>query len=219
MPTLTVKGKTYEVDEFGYLLDHREWTEDFAMHLASDFGIPGGLTEKHWQVIRFLRSALEVHGRCPLVYQTCRMNGLRLRDLKALFPSGYWRGACKLAGLNDREGYLSHQSYLPLEEGAQVQAPPDKVYRVDVRGFLVDPAEWDEDFAAHKAFEMKMPAALSARHWEILRFLRERFASSGKVPTVFETSEAKGIEIDELASLFPDGYQRGAVKLAGLKAK
>jgi tRNA 2-thiouridine synthesizing protein E len=218
MPTLTIKGKAYEVDNYGSLVDHRTWTEDFATHVAREFGITGGLTEKHWQVVRFLRSALEEHGRCPLVYQTCRMTGLRLRDLKELFPTGYWRGACKIAGLNLREGYLRHETYLPLEEVGLAQQSRDKVYRVDARGFLIDPTEWDEDFATHKAFEMKMPTPLTDRQWEVLRFLRERFASAGAVPTVYETCEEKRIDIEELASLFPDGYQRGAVKLAGLRA-
>jgi tRNA 2-thiouridine synthesizing protein E len=34
-----------------------------------------------------------------------------------------------------------------------------------------------------------------------------------------ETCEANSIEIDEFATLFPDGYHRGAVKIAGLRLR
>lgn len=221
MAMLTIRGKTYEVDDLGYLLDHRQWTEDFAAHMAPQFGVTGGLTERHLQVLRFLRQALEATGRCPLIYQTCRQNGLKLRDLKELFPTGYWRGACKLAGLDPRAEYMRHETFLPIGAEPSAGRPPvaEKIYRVDVRGFLADPAEWDMDYALHKAQEMKMPAGLTHRHWQVLNFLRDRFAATGKVPSVFETCEAHGLEIDELASLFPDGYQRGAVKLAGLRLR
>ena len=93
------------------------------------------------------------------------------------------------------------------------------MYRIDARGFLVDPSEWDEEFAQRRADDLKMRGALSERHWELIRYLRERHAESGAVPTVFETCEAHGIELDVLESLFPDGYHRGAVRLAGLRVR
>ena len=46
---------------------------------------------------------------------------------------------------------------------------------------------------------------------------RERFERDGKVPTVYETCEVHGLEIDDLEHMFPDGYHRGVVKLAGLR--
>jgi hypothetical protein len=45
-------------------------------------------------------------GKCPLVYETARMNRLHLEELKKLFPAGYLRGACKLAGITHQEGYM-----------------------------------------------------------------------------------------------------------------
>jgi tRNA 2-thiouridine synthesizing protein E len=93
----------------------------------------------------------------------------------------------------------------------------NKVYRVDVFGFLVDPDEWDEDFAVAKALEMKMPGGLTKRRREVIRHLRDSFEKNKVVPTVIECCEANNLEIEELAALFPDGYQRGAVKIAGLR--
>jgi tRNA 2-thiouridine synthesizing protein E len=63
-----------------------------------------------------------------------------------------------------------------------------------------------------------MPGKLTEKHWQVIRFLRDEFAKTGKVPTVFDTCSRNQIEIDELERLFPDGYHRGAVKLAGLRA-
>ena len=71
-------------------------------------------------------------------------------------------------------------------------------------------------YATNKAQEMKIPGGLSKKHWQILWHLQEEFGRTGVVPTVIECCKAIGIELDELEILFPDGYQRGAVKLAGL---
>jgi tRNA 2-thiouridine synthesizing protein E len=92
-----------------------------------------------------------------------------------------------------------------------------KVYRTDVRGFLVDPASWDEPYAICRAREWKMPGReLTDRHWQVIYFLRERFRRDRVVPTVYATCRVHGMDIRELECLFPDGYHRGAVKIAGL---
>jgi len=218
MGTLTIHGRAYEVDVTGFLQDSRGWDEAFAEESAPEMGIGEGLTDRHWRVLRFIRESSERTGRCPLVYEACKANGLSLGDLHDLFPSGYLRGACKLAGLTYKEGYVGGTQ----GQGAPARPEPcleEKVYRVNVRGFLVDPAEWDEAFAARMAQDMKMECGLLARHWEVLRYLRERFQQTGVVPTIFETSEAMGFDLDELETLFPDGYHRGAVKIAGLMAR
>ena len=92
----------------------------------------------------------------------------------------------------------------------------DKIYRVNVLGFLVDPDEWDEEFVRSKAAELKMSGSFTERHWQIIRYLRERFRETNSAPTVYQTCKDNGLSIDELQELFPDGYHRGAVKLAGL---
>ncbi|MCJ7628999.1 MAG: TusE/DsrC/DsvC family sulfur relay protein [Longimicrobiales bacterium] len=228
MGELVFHGKPYDVDEMGFLNDAGQWDEQFAEGMAPKLEIPGGLTEDHWAVIRYIRQEFEKTGDCPLVFSTCRANRLALRDLEALFPTGYLRGACMLAGITYRNrlvnyygepslGSASRAERARLPTGPSRLVPdPDKIYRVDVFGFLVDPGEWDERFASNKAMEMKVPGGLSARHWEILNHLRGSFDETGTVPTVLECCRSKGIEMEELESLFPDGYQRGAVKLAGL---
>ena len=51
--SLEVNGKSYEVDEEGYLADLNTWDSDVAEAMANADGAP--LDENHWEVINFLR--------------------------------------------------------------------------------------------------------------------------------------------------------------------
>jgi len=218
MGTFEYNGKIYAVDGEGYLQHSGHWDEDFAEGMAGRVKITGGLTEKHWQVINYIRETYMEKGICPLVFQTCRANNLKISGLKGLFPTGYLRGACRLAGLTYKEGFIGQDWLADATEDFSPEKL-EKAYNVNARGFLLDPFEWDEQFAVFKAFEMKMPGPLSERHWQIIYYLRESYDRDHDVPTVYETCEANEIEVDELQQLFPDGYHRGAVKIAGLRVK
>jgi tRNA 2-thiouridine synthesizing protein E len=218
MSAVVFDNKTYHVDSDGFLIDSKQWDEDFAVGMASSIGLTSGLTRQHWRIINFIRRTFSELGKCPLVYQTCKMNGLHLKELKELFPTGYLRGACKLAGITYKEGFLGY-ALSPVGESLLSAAHGERIYHVDVRGFLVDPVDWDEAYAIHKAFEMKMPCKLGDKHWEIIYFLRNRYRETRDVPTVYETCEGNRIGLDELEELFPDGYHRGAVKIAGLRVR
>ena len=218
MPILHYEDDDYTVDEDGFLNDPGCWKESFARGLAHEVGIDGCLTREHWDVIHFIRCAYLETGRCPMVYQTCRNAGLHLEGLRHLFPAGYQRGACRLAGLNFRHGFAGFEwQNLHLNEvSASIL---DRIYRVDSCGFLADPFEWDEVFALTKAFELKVPGGLTPPRWKVLRWLREAYRTGGAVPTLYETCEANDLDLAELEQLFPDGYHRGAVKLAGLRVR
>lgn len=218
MGSVSFKDKSYDVDADGFLVEFEYWDEDFAEGMAPRIKIAGGLTKKHWAVIGYIRDSFKETGFCPLIYKTCRMNGLRLKDFKTLFPTGYLRGACLLAGITYREGFIGHAwlAALAIDHRSYVA---DKAYQTDVRGFLIDPYAWDRQFAIFKAFEMKMPHELSDRHWQIIDYLRSRYLRDFTVPTIYETCEANNLEIEELEQLFPDGYHRGAVKIAGLRVR
>jgi len=219
MKAVSHKGKTYHVDSDGFLIDSKEWDEGFVECMTPEARI-SALREDHWKVISLIRDMIWKTGRCPSVSETCRAARLDLGELQKLFPAGYLRGACKLAGLTYREGYVKH-FWVEAQRADAPEEPPreEKVYRVDARGFLVDPAEWDKNFAIHLAFNLKVPGGLSAEHWKVIFFLRRQFAETGKVPTVFETCAANGLGLDELERLFPDGYHRGPVRLAGLRVR
>ena len=252
MSKFCINGKSYIVDEDGFLIDFNQWDNAFAENLAPHLSIPGGLTAKHWEVIHYIRDWYIQKGVCPLVYHTCKMNQLRINQLKELFPTGYLRGACKLAGISYKYTYYgnpdkpqllpydpdvfltfkysyseNHGKPSVLPEKQKNDALPkkqkekpelsEKHYTVDVCGFLIDPDSWDEQFAIHKAFELKQPEVLTEKHWQVIYFLRNRFTKNRTIPTVYDTCSHFQMEIDELAHLFPDGYHRGAVKIAGLR--
>jgi TusE/DsrC/DsvC family sulfur relay protein len=225
MGTVRFGNKTYHVEtEYEFISDSGEWDENFARGMAPKCGIVSGLSGDHWKVIYFIRDFQKKTGKCPLVYETCRMNHLHLLEMKKLFPSGYLRGACKLAGVTYKQGCLEEswvEEYIEqswMKELAERATTParGKTYEIDVRGFLVDPYQWDREFAAHRASEVNIPK-LTDRHWRVISFLRDKFEKDNVVPTVYETCEALGMEFEELEALFPTGYHRGAVKVAGLR--
>lgn len=50
---LEVNGQSIETTENGYLVDANDWNEDIAKVLAEGEGIE--MTEKHWDVVKYLR--------------------------------------------------------------------------------------------------------------------------------------------------------------------
>lgn len=190
------------LDEFGCLQNFYDWTLEFAESMAEEVGIAPPLTEAHKKIINYIRETVIRSGRTPIVHSACGDNGLKLWELERLFPAGYHRGACKLAGLNYRDSHITREPH------------SHKVYCIDAHGFLIDANEWDETFAAMRAEELG--TALTEEHWRVIRFLRKAYTANGKVPTVFETYHGCNLGDGDLEQLFPSGYHRGAVKIAGL---
>jgi tRNA 2-thiouridine synthesizing protein E len=218
--TITFKEKKYAVDSMGFIADFKGWDADFAEGMAENLKMAFPLTKEHWDVINYIRDTFEQTGRCPTIFETVKNTSLHRRILKKLFPTGYLRGACMVAGISYREGFVRQRELSKISEDFH-QGISDKIYRVDVRGFLADPEEWDEAYATYKAYEMKLPGngKLTQRHWEVIHFLRRSYEQTKTVPTIHETCDFLNIEFEELEKLFPDGYHRGAVKIAGLKVR
>jgi len=101
-----LNGTTYETDEDGYLIDIGSWNEDVAVFLADQEEIPE-LTEKHWQIINFLRGYYDEYQIAPmikiLIKAIMKDMDLSKRDsskmLYELYPAGPAKQACKIAGL------------------------------------------------------------------------------------------------------------------------
>ena len=216
MQTTEFGGKTYQTDLLGFLVDHRDWDRTFAEGLAEQMKIPGGLTNDHWKIISYIRRSFEIHGYRPLVFQACKDNGLRLHEMKRLFPQGYLRCACRIAGMTYTEGFLDASDQ---RSGLLSLDVPGSVFAVDRDGYLNNPVEWTEAFAQRIATEQQMHSPLTDRHWGVIKYLRHFFEKHGIVPSVYETCDANDLRLEELAHLFPGGYHRGAVKMAGLKFK
>lgn len=98
MPNLDFNGREIELDEDGFLVDFEDWTEALAGILASKEGIHD-LTERHLQVMNYLRDYYKEFQIAPMIRKLCKDTGLSLKQIYELFPSGPARGACKIAGL------------------------------------------------------------------------------------------------------------------------
>ena len=89
---------TPEVDEDGFLIDAEKWNQEIAQILAEG-EVPKGLTKDHWVILEFMREYYLKYGTVPPVRMLARRTGFTLRQIKALFPSGLTKGACKIAGI------------------------------------------------------------------------------------------------------------------------
>ena len=101
---INIAGRTVRVDDEGYLVDPDEWDESVAIELARRENI--ALTDAHWKVLRFMREYLAEHQIIPdarfvIRYVARELDaGTRARDrLFELFPYGYVKQACKIAGM------------------------------------------------------------------------------------------------------------------------
>jgi tRNA 2-thiouridine synthesizing protein E len=94
-------GDAVAIDAEGYLVDPSEWSETFAEAVAQSEGIV--LTPEHWRVIRFMRGWFEEYGIAPDARHAMKsLAGDRQSGrerLFQLFPYGYVKQACKIAGM------------------------------------------------------------------------------------------------------------------------
>jgi tRNA 2-thiouridine synthesizing protein E len=86
---------------------------------------------------------------------------------------------------------------------------------VDAEGFLRDPAQWTEALAAQIARDAGIDA-LTDRHWQVVRFMRDTYLTTGTAPTIRTLGKASGVPVKELYQLFPKGPAKLAAKIAGI---
>ena len=91
-------------DDEGYLVDPADWSDAIAEALARRERI--ALTDAHWAVIRFMRTYYEAHHIAPdarhVMKHLAQYRGMERadrNDLFRLFPYGYVKQACKIAGM------------------------------------------------------------------------------------------------------------------------
>lgn len=104
MPQLDVNGKSFEVDEEGYLVNLGDWSEEVADFIAKQEGLE--MSPNHWEVVNFLRKYYEEYQIAPAVRVLTKAIGKTLgpdkgnsQYLYELFPYGPAKQACKIAGL------------------------------------------------------------------------------------------------------------------------
>jgi len=209
--SIILSGKKYTLDEQGFLNPSEQWDENFAEGIARHLGTIQGLSQAHWDFIRYLRKKFNEEHVVPVVVLACADNGIRLSEFRNLFPNGYHRGACRIAGIN-YEFMYQHNIWLTYETTPSLKTR----YDVTSMGFLKDFNQWDERFALLNVSELGMTGGLTDRHREIINYLREYYTAKRSIPTVIEMCRSTKITLDELGKYFPGGYRRGACRLAGL---
>lgn len=91
-----------ERDAEGYLVEPNDWNEEVARILAHDENIQLG--DDHWDVIRFMRDYYDEHQiaadtRFVIKHLAERFGRDAQKRLFDLFPYGYVKQACKIAGM------------------------------------------------------------------------------------------------------------------------
>ena len=65
------EGKSYTLDQFGFLDPPEQWDEQFAGGMARLQGIYDGLTPAHWDFINYIRRKFLVDKTIPLLVVAC----------------------------------------------------------------------------------------------------------------------------------------------------
>ena len=93
------------VDPEGFLLRPDDWDEELARDLARENGIPE-LTDRHWQVVRFMRETYLATGTAPSIRTLGKASGVPVKELYELFPKGPAKLAAKIGGIPKPHGCI-----------------------------------------------------------------------------------------------------------------
>ena len=85
----------------------------------------------------------------------------------------------------------------------------------DAEGFLAHPGDWSEELALEIARENGV-TELTERHWQVVRFMRDRYLSTGSAPSIRALGKESGVPVKELYQLFPKGPAKLAAKIGGI---
>jgi dissimilatory sulfite reductase related protein len=94
-----------DLNEEGFFLHPEEWKEEMVPALAAREGI-SELTDRHWQVIRFMRSEYFEKGTGPTVRVLGKTSGVSIKELYQLFPKGPAKVAARIAGIPKPRGCI-----------------------------------------------------------------------------------------------------------------
>jgi len=103
MTTVTLAGAPVEVDAEGFLEKPEQWTKEMGEEIARSAGIEK-LTERHWQVIDFMRKTYLETGAAPSMRALGKTSGVAIKELYELFPKGPAKLAAKIGGIPKPRG-------------------------------------------------------------------------------------------------------------------
>ncbi len=102
--TNQIDAETIQTDEEGYLIDPTSWNREVAEQLSKRERLTLG--EEHWKLIEFMRNHYDEHQTAPdarhatkFVTEDLGYGRKASSRLFELFPYGYVKQACKIAGM------------------------------------------------------------------------------------------------------------------------
>jgi TusE/DsrC/DsvC family sulfur relay protein len=105
MSTTLLTYRDLALDAEGFLQKPEQWTEEIAHEIAGENGI-AELTEKHWQVVRFMRAKYLETGGAPTIRTLGKDSGVAIKELYQLFPKGPAKLAAKIGGIPKPHGCI-----------------------------------------------------------------------------------------------------------------
>jgi dissimilatory sulfite reductase related protein len=104
MATTILPGRALDVDAEGFLQKPEQWDEDVAGAIAADAGV--SLTDRAWQVVRFMRQRYLDTGTAPTIRTLGKESGVPIKELYQLFPKGPAKLAAKIGGIPKPHGCI-----------------------------------------------------------------------------------------------------------------
>ena len=92
-------------DPEGFLVDPAEWSRELGEQIAAESGITE-LTDRHWQVIEFMRERFLTTGNAPSIRSLGKESGVAVKELYQLFPKGPAKLAAKIGGIPKPKGCI-----------------------------------------------------------------------------------------------------------------
>jgi len=86
---------------------------------------------------------------------------------------------------------------------------------VDAEGFMQQPQQWSEEIGVAIA-EAAGISTLTEKHWQVIRFMRDRYLSTRQAPSIRTLGKESGVSTKELYQLFPKGPAKLAAKIGGI---
>jgi tRNA 2-thiouridine synthesizing protein E len=105
MSTVTYAGAPVETDAEGFFVDPEQWNERMGPQIAAANGV-GALTDRHWQVINFMRKTYLESGSAPSIRTLGKASGVPIKELYQLFPKGPAKLAAKIGGIPKPRGCI-----------------------------------------------------------------------------------------------------------------
>lgn len=105
MTPTTLTDIRSERDAEGFFSHPEDWTPEMAPEIARENGIDQ-LTDRHWQVIDFMRRSYLENGAAPSIRTLGKVSGVPIKELYQLFPKGPAKLAAKIAGIPKPRGCI-----------------------------------------------------------------------------------------------------------------